>query len=576
MLNSRLFYLFASFIFLLSPHSYALDNDLLEANLLIHKQSKREREYSDFLKQDLSYVVKAANENPLEFRANPFKYEKLLEHYFNNYIEIDLEKLDLLPNINEIDFSQPKLSDFDMHCLYYLAKEKPTDIIPIVPYLKEKADDDHCLFILGQIYENNIEGRNDDGYKVEVEELIKILEKRCNKSQNLLYTLSLLNMKNDPEQAYDLMEKAANLNHANAKMILGEMNESGLGTNIDDEKAVDWYTKAADQGHAYANWKLARLYRYGDIVVQDHKKAVELFTKAANLGVPDAQYQLGFMYQKGEFVTRDLEKAIYWHTKAANQDYLLSLQALSSIYDITFSHENKEKALYCFIKGQEFNDRFSSIVSSNVSGLKMLKSKPIAETKRRDLDLSIDELLAVSCFFVAAPANPELKYGDAVEEEKYLGLAMIKKLFLRITDQLMMMKMITKQVFNPDFMNPYLAKPADIVKHYFNEDRAEKWVGIYPIGANRFFSFGTKENDLSASFMKIRSDDYIEDFLEGDSDLINEKLPILVDENVSISETDKEPVNQSFSAEYKRIKTQFINLVMETANLRNPLYKPTD
>lgn len=77
-------------------------------------------------------------------------------------------------------------------------------------------------------------------------------------------------------------------------------------------KGVEWLQKAADLNHAEAMGELADLYIDGNGVAQSDEKAFALRAKAATLGYARAMRQLAYMYEVGKGTPVNLEQSAYW------------------------------------------------------------------------------------------------------------------------------------------------------------------------------------------------------------------------------------------------------------------------
>lgn len=114
---------------------------------------------------------------------------------------------------------------------------------------------------------------------------------------------------------------------------------------VDMPKALELLQQAADLNHAEAQHLLAIIYYQGDKITPDYKKAVALYKKAANQNHVRAQFQLGNLYYRGEVVEQNTEQAIYWYDKAAQQNYPSAQYFLGVIYIISDETENTTKGI---------------------------------------------------------------------------------------------------------------------------------------------------------------------------------------------------------------------------------------
>ena len=97
------------------------------------------------------------------------------------------------------------------------------------------------------------------------------------------------------------------------------------------EEAVDLFQKAADLGHSEAQLMLGMCYFNGDGIKRDYDEAVKWFRKAADQGNALAQYNLGVCYINGIGVNKDPAEAVKWYRKAAEQGYEPAEKALGKM-----------------------------------------------------------------------------------------------------------------------------------------------------------------------------------------------------------------------------------------------------
>jgi len=85
------------------------------------------------------------------------------------------------------------------------------------------------------------------------------------------------------------------------------------------EQAAELLQRAAAAGSAEAEFELAQLYEIGLGVEQSIPRAVELYHAAAAQDFPDALNDLGFFYFQGELgLARDVQKGLDYFERAAN------------------------------------------------------------------------------------------------------------------------------------------------------------------------------------------------------------------------------------------------------------------
>ncbi len=87
-----------------------------------------------------------------------------------------------------------------------------------------------------------------------------------------------------PADAFQLLEKTANLGNAYSQTTLGWMYENGSGTEANAEQAATWYQAAANQGEGTALGYLASLYETGNGVTRSNGAAADLYMQALDRG----------------------------------------------------------------------------------------------------------------------------------------------------------------------------------------------------------------------------------------------------------------------------------------------------
>jgi TPR repeat protein len=178
------------------------------------------------------------------------------------------------------------------------------------------------------------------------------------------------------EEAFKLLNQAADQGIPKAQFLLGLLYERGRGgAPKDEKKAVEWFMKAALQGdpdaannlgyHYYvgrgvsqsydeafrwytaasqaataddrdksAAWtNLASLYHWGRGTKKDDKKAREFYLKAAELGNPAAQNNVAYLYEHGLGGPVDAAEAARWYKQAAEQGFSVAQGNLGVVYE---------------------------------------------------------------------------------------------------------------------------------------------------------------------------------------------------------------------------------------------------
>eukprot|EP01031_Cornospumella_fuschlensis_P022534 gene22534-27503_t len=122
-----------------------------------------------------------------------------------------------------------------------------------------------------------------------------------------------------------LLKDAAERGHADAQFYYSRCLMEGRGNvEKDPQLAFHWLSSAAAQGHGAAELDLGLTYWWGcfppyDLsIAEDYQKAVFWLRKAADKGFGLAQLTLGEFYLQGLGVEQDHEKAVSFFRQAAN------------------------------------------------------------------------------------------------------------------------------------------------------------------------------------------------------------------------------------------------------------------
>lgn len=135
-------------------------------------------------------------------------------------------------------------------------------------------------------------------------------------------------------EAVHWYRKAAELNIAGAMYNLGRAHKLGFGVAKDLFEAALWYHRAAEKDHVLAMHQLGSMYAYGrGGIAKDEKEAVRWYQKAADRGHADAMNDLGFMYAKGRGVSRSQQSALGWYHKAADNGSAIASYVLAVRYN---------------------------------------------------------------------------------------------------------------------------------------------------------------------------------------------------------------------------------------------------
>jgi len=123
------------------------------------------------------------------------------------------------------------------------------------------------------------------------------------------------------EEAFHLMEAAAEQGHPAANYFLGNFYRSGTWVDADYHKAVECYTKAAEQGDTDGLERLGECYACGLGVPADDDIAFQCYQIAAESGNPKAQCFLGIAYLEGRGCFQNTGLGFQWISLAADSGH---------------------------------------------------------------------------------------------------------------------------------------------------------------------------------------------------------------------------------------------------------------
>jgi TPR repeat protein len=139
------------------------------------------------------------------------------------------------------------------------------------------------------------------------------------------YTLSLERLDDSAyEKRYtELIQRAANLGHAKAQFVLGQMYDKEGELGDDPEASASWFEKSALQGYAYAQWVHGLNLLTGIGLHRNEALGLDFIRKAAEV---DFEGAIEFMIQAHEngehgFV-RDDKAASEWRRRLLDPELI--------------------------------------------------------------------------------------------------------------------------------------------------------------------------------------------------------------------------------------------------------------
>ena len=121
----------------------------------------------------------------------------------------------------------------------------------------------------------------------------------------------------DHAGAAQLILRAAQAGHLEARNQIGYMYEAGDGVTKNPVEAAEWYQAGAAQGHARCQFALGSLYEAGRGVKENWDEAARWYQRSAMQDDAYGMFSLGRAYQFGIGVPLDLNTAVTWYDKAA-------------------------------------------------------------------------------------------------------------------------------------------------------------------------------------------------------------------------------------------------------------------
>ncbi len=136
----------------------------------------------------------------------------------------------------------------------------------------------------------------------------------------------------DPELGAKMIQKAAELGHAQAQGTVGMLYLNGNAVERDFEKGIEWLRKATESGNEDAARNLAQYDKpemfnaaanmeFAKKEKADREKVFRLKKRAAEGGSLPAQDDLGFLYVNGVGTKPDYLEGMKWFRKAAEQGF---------------------------------------------------------------------------------------------------------------------------------------------------------------------------------------------------------------------------------------------------------------
>ncbi|GBC20869.2 kinase-like domain-containing protein [Rhizophagus irregularis DAOM 181602=DAOM 197198] len=161
------------------------------------------------------------------------------------------------------------------------------------------------------------------------------------------------------QKAFELYQKAADLGYLPGINNLGRCYENGIGTNINQQKAFELYQKAADLGSVFGIIGLGHCYENGIGTDINQQKIFELYQKAADLGNAFGINNLGYCYEYGIGTNINQQKAFELYQKAADLGSVFGIIGLGHCYENGIGTDiNQQKTFELYQKAADLGNAF--------------------------------------------------------------------------------------------------------------------------------------------------------------------------------------------------------------------------
>ncbi len=135
------------------------------------------------------------------------------------------------------------------------------------------------------------------------------------------------------EQALELLEKAAELNHVNSLVEKGLCYYNGTLVDENREKAFEYWSRAIEQGSVEAEVRLAFSSLLDDSIYTNGAYNIGVLNKYAAQGSVLAQTALAYCYENGIIINRNKAKAAKLYRSASHRGSEVAYNSLKRMYD---------------------------------------------------------------------------------------------------------------------------------------------------------------------------------------------------------------------------------------------------
>ncbi|MDR1921402.1 MAG: sel1 repeat family protein [Candidatus Adiutrix sp.] len=220
-----------------------------------------------------------------------------------------------------------------------------------------------------------------------------------------------------PQEAFQILLKAAEEGQPQAMLNIGAFYENGLGVVRNYSKALQWYARAGEAGLAEGLYNVGVCYEVGMGAAADMPTSVKYFEKAAEKKMPQALYKLASLYLAGNGVIADNAAAVKYLTEAAETGHPVAANDLGVIYLNGLAGQKKDDK-----KALEFMDRAAELGNAEAM-------KNIAVMYKDGLGRPADKGNALKWYVLARKAGYQADNIESLTDElkKEMSADQIKK-----------------------------------------------------------------------------------------------------------------------------------------------------
>jgi uncharacterized protein len=157
-------------------------------------------------------------------------------------------------------------------------------------------------------------------------------------------------------RAYQMVSAICDVNENDpeAQYLRGLLTSHGFGTAASPEQAFKMLQTAANLGNIDAMFELSIYFAKGTGVAQDTTASLKILQSAAEGGHSRAMYNLGAYFASGKLLPKSIPEAINWYEQAASAGNPSALVGLAAIYatgdgieaNVEYARECLEQADY--------------------------------------------------------------------------------------------------------------------------------------------------------------------------------------------------------------------------------------